>query len=232
VVAVVLAAGGSTRMAGLDKIFAPLRGRPLIYYALALCEESAAVDAVVVVGAAGTEDKLRRTASAFGFGKIRAVVTGGAERRDSAAAGLAAAEALARADAAVLIHDAARPLASAEIIPRLLARLDAADGVIPAVPVADTVKVVEEGTGAVVETPPREKLWAVQTPQAFRLAAVAAAYRAAVAEGWAVTDDAAAVERAGGRVVAVAGDPENFKITYLEDLARAARVLEGRGGAA
>jgi 2-C-methyl-D-erythritol 4-phosphate cytidylyltransferase len=229
VVAVVLAAGGSTRMAGLDKIFAPLRGRPLIYYALKLFEESAAVDVVVVVGAAGTEDKLRQTAAGFGFRKIRAVVAGGAERRDSAAAGLAAAEALAGADAAVLIHDAARPLASAGIIPRLLARLDAADGVVPAVPVADTVKVVEEETGAVVETLAREKLRAVQTPQAFRLAAVAAAYRAAVAEGWPITDDAAAVERAGGRVVTVPGEKDNFKITYPEDLARAARVLERRG---
>ena len=228
VVAVVLAAGASTRMDGTDKIFAPLGGRPLIFYSLALFEGCAEVDGVVVVGAAGAEEKLRDAASAFGFEKIRAVVAGGAERRDSAAAGLAAAEAFAEADAAVLIHDAARPLAGKRLITRLLEKLSAAEGAVPAVPVTDTIKTVAEESGEVGETLAREKLRAIQTPQAFKLAAIAAAYRAAQAEKWPVTDDAAALERAGGRVVTVAGDPDNFKITCPEDLVRAARVLEKR----
>jgi len=231
VVAVVLAAGASTRMDGTDKIFAPLGGRPLIFYGLALFEGCAEVDGVVVVASAGAEGKLRNAASSLGFEKVRAVVAGGAERRDSAAAGLAAAEALAAPDAAVLIHDAARPLAGEELVARLLEKLDVAEGAVPAVPVTDTIKTIVEKTGEVTETLPRGTLRAIQTPQAFKLAAIAAAYRAAAAEGWAVTDDAAALERAGGRVVTVEGDPDNFKITYPEDLARAERILEKRNPA-
>jgi 2-C-methyl-D-erythritol 4-phosphate cytidylyltransferase len=231
VAAVVLAAGAATRMAGTDKVLAPLDGRPLIHYGLSLFERCPEVDAVVIVSAAGAEGKLRDAASSFGFTKVRAVVTGGAERRDSAAAGLAAAEEFAEPDAAVLIHDAARPLARVELIARLLEVLNAAEGAVPAVPVTDTIKTVAGETGEVVETLPRERLRAIQTPQAFKLQAIAAAYRTATAEEWTVTDDAAVLERAGGRVVAVEGDPDNFKITYPEDLARAERVLEKRNAA-
>jgi 2-C-methyl-D-erythritol 4-phosphate cytidylyltransferase len=228
VVAVVLAAGASTRMAGTDKIFAPLHGRPLIFYSLALFERCAEVDAVVVVAAAYAEEKLRSAASSLGFAKVRAVVAGGPERRDSAAAGLAAAEESAGPDAAVLIHDAARPLAREPLVARLLEKLSSADGAVPAVPVTDTIKIITGESGEVAETPPRERLRAVQTPQAFKLAAITAAYKIAVAEKWAVTDDAAVLERAGGRVVTAEGDPDNFKITYPEDLARAELVLEKR----
>jgi 2-C-methyl-D-erythritol 4-phosphate cytidylyltransferase len=220
VAAVVLAAGSSSRMSGRDKIYAPLAGRPLLFYGLALFEECAEVDAVVAVAAPGSEKKLRRLASDYGFGKVRAVVAGGAARRDSAAAGLAAAAALASPDAAVLIHDAARPLATRALVRRLLAALAKADGAVPAVPLVDTVKQIGDD-GAVESTLNRDALRAVQTPQAFKLAAVAEAYQAAAREGWDVTDDAAALERAGGRVVTVEGEHDNFKITFPEDLARA-----------
>jgi 2-C-methyl-D-erythritol 4-phosphate cytidylyltransferase len=224
VAAVVLAAGSSSRMSGRDKIYAPLAGRPLVYYGLALFEDCEEVEAVVAVAAPGSESKLRRLASDYGFDKVRAVVAGGAARRDSAVAGLAAAAALASADAAVLIHDAARPLATPALVRRLLAALATADGAVPAVPLVDTVKQIGED-GAVENTLTRDALRAAQTPQAFKLAAVAEAYRAAARERWDVTDDAAAVERAGGRVVSVEGERDNFKITFPEDLARAEAVL-------
>jgi 2-C-methyl-D-erythritol 4-phosphate cytidylyltransferase len=224
VAAVVLAAGSSSRMSGRDKVYAPLAGRPLLFYGLALFEECEEVDAVVAVAAPGSEKKLRRLASDYGFGKVRAVVAGGAARRDSAAAGLAAAAALALPDAAVLIHDAARPLATRALVRRLLAALAKADGAVPAVPLVDTVKQIGDD-GAVESTLNRDALRAVQTPQAFKLAAVAEAYRAAAREGWNVTDDAAALERAGGRVVTVEGERVNFKITFPEDLARAEALL-------
>jgi 2-C-methyl-D-erythritol 4-phosphate cytidylyltransferase len=224
VAAVVLAAGSSSRMSGRDKIYAPLAGRPLLFYGLALFEECAEVDAVVAVAAPGSEKKLRRLASDYGFGKVRAVVAGGAARRDSAAAGLAAAAALASPDAAVLIHDAARPLATRALVRRLLAALAKADGAVPAVALVDTVKQIGDD-GAVESTLDRDALRAVQTPQAFKLAAVAEAYQAAAREGWAVTDDAAALERAGGRVVTVEGERDNFKITFPEDFARAEALL-------
>lgn len=211
-------------MSGRDKIYAPLAGRPLLFYGLALFEECAEVDAVVAVAAPGSEKKLRRLASDYGFGKVRAVVAGGAARRDSAAAGLAAAAALASPDAAVLIHDAARPLATRALVRRLLAALAKADGAVPAVPLVDTVKQIGDD-GAVESTLNRDALRAVQTPQAFKLAAVAEAYQAAAREGWDVTDDAAALERAGGRVVTVEGERDNFKITFPEDFARAEALL-------
>jgi 2-C-methyl-D-erythritol 4-phosphate cytidylyltransferase len=224
VAAVVLAAGSSSRMSGRDKIYAPLAGRPLLFYGLALFEECAEVDAVVAVAAPGSEKKLRRLASDYGFGKVRAVVAGGAARRDSAAAGLAAAAALASPDAAVLIHDAARPLATRALVRRLLAALAKADGAVPAVALVDTVKQIGDD-GTVESTLNRDALRAVQTPQAFKLAAVAEAYQAAAREGWDVTDDAAVLERAGGRVVTVEGERDNFKITFPEDFARAEALL-------
>ena len=224
VAAVVLAAGSSSRMSGRDKIYAPLAGRPLLFYGLALFEECAEVDAVVAVAAPGSEKKLRRLASDYGFGKVRAVVAGGAARLGSAAAGLAAAAALASPDAAVLIHDAARPLATRALVRRLLAALAKADGAVPAVALVDTVKQIGDD-GAVESTLNRDALRAVQTPQAFKLAAVAEAYQAAAREGWDVTDDAAALERAGGRVVTVEGERDNFKITFPEDFARAEALL-------
>lgn len=224
VAAVVLAAGSSSRMRGLDKIYAPLAGRPLLYYGLALCEGCEEIDAVIAVAAPGSEEKVRRLASDHGFAKIRAVVAGGAARRDSAAAGLAAATAVSRPGAAVLIHDAARPLASPALVRRLLAALASADGTVPALPVVDTLKRVGD-EGRVVATLARDVLRAVQTPQAFKLELIADAYRKAAREGWAGTDDAAVMERAGGRVVTVEGERDNFKITFPEDLARAELVL-------
>ncbi len=225
VAAVLLAAGVSRRMGGRDKIYAPLAGRPLIHYGLALFQECPEVDGVVAVAAPGNEERIRRLASDSGFGKVRAVVAGGAERRDSAAAGLEAAAAIAPPDAAVLIHDAARPLATPALVSRLLAALPPADGVVPTVPLVDTVKRVDNG-GHVAATVARDDLRAAQTPQAFNLGLILEAYRAAAREGWPVTDDAAALERAGGRVAAVAGDPANFKITFPEDLARAELILD------
>jgi 2-C-methyl-D-erythritol 4-phosphate cytidylyltransferase len=211
-------------MNGPDKIYAPLAGRPLLFYGLALFEECDEVDAVVAVAAPGSEKKLRRFASDHEFGKVRVVVPGGATRRDSAVAGLAAAEEFASPDAAVLIHDAARPLTPRPMVNRLLEALAEADGAVPAVPLVDTVKQINED-GGVISTLNRAVLRAVQTPQAFKLAAVAEAYRAAAREGRNVTDDAAALERAGGSVVTIEGERDNFKITFAEDFARAEAVL-------
>lgn len=227
VAAVLLAAGASRRMEGRDKIYAPLAGRPLIYYGLALFEECPEVDAVVAVAAPGEEERLRRVASDFGLGKVRAVVAGGEERRDSAIAGLEAAAATAPPEAAVLVHDAARPLATPALVRRLLAALANADGAVPAIPLVDTVKRIND-RGDVAATVARDDLRAAQTPQAFKLAFIVEAYRAAAREGWPLTDDATALERAGGRVAAVEGERDNFKITFPEDLARAELVLDSR----
>ncbi len=139
-------------------------------------------------------------------------VAGGATRSESVRNGLAAVPSEATV---VCVHDAARPLASPALFTAVVdAVIDGADGAVPAVPVTDTVKVVAPD-GAVVDTPDRRTLVAVQTPQAFR----ADALRRAHASGADGTDDAALVERVGGRVVTVPGEPWNRKITEPDDLA-------------
>lgn len=150
-----------------------------------------------------------------------AAVTGGATRSESVRAGIAA---LPPETDIVVVHDAARPLADAPLFERVIAAVrSGADGAVPGIPIADTVKRVDP-SGTVVGTIPRDELMAVQTPQAFRAERLRAAH-AGAPEG---TDDAAVVEQAGGRVVVVAGAAENFKITETDDLERAAAVLARR----
>jgi 2-C-methyl-D-erythritol 4-phosphate cytidylyltransferase/2-C-methyl-D-erythritol 2,4-cyclodiphosphate synthase len=225
--AIIVAAGASRRMEGRDKTLAPLAGRPLLYYSLRLREDCAAVEGVVVVAAAAARRAVEQLAASAGCRKVRAVVAGGPRRQDSAAAGVAAARALAPAAARVLVHDAARPLASPALVARVLAALADADGAVPGVAPADTIKEVD-ATARVAATLCRDRLRAVQTPQGFGLAALAVAYERAQAEGWEVTDDAAALERAGGNVVVVEGEVATFKITYPADLARAELLLQSR----
>jgi 2-C-methyl-D-erythritol 4-phosphate cytidylyltransferase len=152
-------------------------------------------------------------------GDVSGGVPGGRRRRDSVAAGLAALPDGARW---VLVHDAARPLADADLVARVVERLlrGDADGVVPTVPVRDTLKLVEGER--VIETIDRSPLVAVQTPQGFRMPVLRAAH--AEVEGDA-SDDARIVEQWGGRVVAVAGDPLNLKITYPADLLLAEALL-------
>lgn len=173
-------------------------------------------------------DRSRRIAELAGDGVVLVVpaadvdreggVAGGATRSDSVRAGLAAVP----LDATVIcVHDAARPLADLALYRRVVAAVVAgADGAVPGVPVTDTVKAVDEH-GAVAATLPRERLRAIQTPQAFR----ADALRAAHAAGAHATDDAELVERTGGHVVVVDGDPTNRKITRPDDLLWARSVV-------
>jgi 2-C-methyl-D-erythritol 4-phosphate cytidylyltransferase len=152
------------------------------------------------------------------------VVVGGATRTESVRAGLAAVPADAAVDV-VLVHDGARPLASPQLFARVVAAVRAgADGVVPALPVTDTIKRVVDGV--VVETPPRDQLVAVQTPQGFALPALRAAY----ARGAEATDDAALIEAAGGRVVVVAGEVANRKVTTPHDLATMAASVSSPAG--
>ena len=145
-------------------------------------------------------------------------VAGGDTRSDSVRAGLATVP----ADVDVIcVHDAARPLASAELYQRVIDAVSGgADAAIPGIPVADTIKVID-GAGVVIDTPDRSSLVAVQTPQAFR----ASVLRAAHADGGEATDDAALVESSGGRVVVVPGEANNRKITHPGDLEWARRLV-------
>jgi len=207
--AIVVAAGGGSRF-GAPKQFALLAGSRLVDRAVAAA--SAACDEVVVVLPAGVD---------WDGPPVAAAATGGAHRADSVRAGLAA---VTPGCDVVVVHDAARPLAPPSLFAGVIAAVrGGADGAVPAVPVTDTVKRVEGGR--VVDTPPRDSLVAVQTPQAFR----ADALRAAHAGGDDATDDAALVEAAGGTVVVVPGDPTNLKVTASDDLRVAEALLAGDG---
>jgi 2-C-methyl-D-erythritol 4-phosphate cytidylyltransferase len=210
--AILVAAGRGERL-GLDrpKAFAKLGDEPLLAEPLRRLDASPWVDAIVLVAPSGWEEPAILLAEEEGCDKVRACVTGGETRSDSVRAGLAEVP----ADAlVVLVHDAARPLLSDDVVERVLAPLSEGwDGVVPGLPVGDTLK--RAGTdGDVQETISRDGLWAVQTPQAFS----AEALRRAQANGAEATDCAGLVEAAGGRVKIVEGDPRLLKVTSPADL--------------
>ena len=190
------------------KAFARLGNLPLVAEPLRLLDESDWIDGIVVAAPPDWEEPCIVLAEELGAGKVSAVVTGGETRAASVRAALAEVP----DDAAVLlVHDAARPLVSDEVIGRVLAPLsEGYDGAVPVIRVSDTVKRVRGDD--VVETLEREGLVLVQTPQAFLAAALR---RAAVGEG---TDCAALVEAQGGKIRAVQGDPRLLKVTSREDL--------------
>jgi 2-C-methyl-D-erythritol 4-phosphate cytidylyltransferase len=198
----IVVGGGSGQRFGTLKQYERLGERRVIDHARAVAE--AACDGVVVVVPAADADR-------------EGAVAGGATRSESVRAGLAAVP----ADATIIcVHDAARPFATPELFGRVIdAVVAGADGAVPAVAVTDTIKIVADG--AVVSTPDRSSLVAVQTPQAFRADILRRAHQG----GDASTDDAALVEQIGGHVVVVAGEPDNRKITHPDDLEWARRRL-------
>lgn len=211
---VIVAAGSSLRAGpGLPKPWRTLAGRSVLRWSVEAFSKAGAQEIVVVVADGRQADAAEVLAGLSGW----RAVTGGATRAESVKAGLAA---LAGPDdRAVMIHDAARPFVTQAHIDRLLAALEGADGAIPALPVADTLK---RGRESVSETVSRDGLWRAQTPQAFRLGALRSAYaRWASGEP---TDDAAVIEAAGGRVALAAGDPMLMKLTYPEDFEMAERL--------
>jgi 2-C-methyl-D-erythritol 4-phosphate cytidylyltransferase len=215
----ILAAAGSGERLGADrpKAFVALGELPLLATPLERLDESEWIDAIVVAAPPGWEEPSILLAEEIGAGKVSAVVTGGATRAESVRLALDEVP----ADAvAVLVHDAARPLVTDELVGRVLAPLgEGWDGVVPALPVADTVKRVDGDR--VLETLHRDELVAVQTPQAF----LADTLRRAVAGGDDATDCAGLVEAAGGRVRWVDGDPKLLKVTTTADLEQAAAWL-------
>lgn len=218
---IVVAAGSGQRFGG-RKQYADLGSERVLDRSLRTAL-SVSDGCVVVLPGDATDAELTALSTAATPAATVMTVRGGATRADSVRAGLAAVP----ADVGVIcVHDAARPLASPALFEGVRAAVTAgADGAIPGIPVADTIKLVDAalpaspappGASVAVEsTLPRERLVAVQTPQAF----AAAALRAAHAAGDDATDDAALVERAGGRVVVVAGEAHNRKLTTADDLA-------------
>lgn len=208
----ILAAAGTGERFGADrpKAFVRLGELPLLAESLRRLEDSPWIDGIVIAAPPGWEEPAILLAEELGAGKVSACVTGGPTRTASVRAAMADVPPEA---AAALVHDAARPVLPEDVIERVLAPLSEGwDGVVPGLPLADTVKRVRGGE--VVETLAREELAAVQTPQAF----VAPVLRDALRAGGEASDCAALVEARGGRVTVVPGDRRLLKITTPEDL--------------
>jgi 2-C-methyl-D-erythritol 4-phosphate cytidylyltransferase len=209
----VLAAAGSGERLGADrpKAFARLGDRVLLAESLERLDGSDWVDAIVVAAPPGWEEPAILLAEELGCAKVGASVTGGPTRVDSVRAAL---EEVAEDAAAIVVHDAARPLVTDTVIGRVLAPLSQGwDAAVPGLPLPDTVKRVDGIS--VVETLDRKELVAVQTPQAFVGSVLRAAFAGGVADA---SDCASLVERRGGRVCVVEGEPRLLKVTSREDL--------------
>jgi 2-C-methyl-D-erythritol 4-phosphate cytidylyltransferase / 2-C-methyl-D-erythritol 2,4-cyclodiphosphate synthase len=202
---------------GRPKAFVELEGKTLLRRAIETVEACPDVATFVVAAPAGWEDRAQALTGVAP--KLTAVVAGGATRQRSVVAAL---RAVPDEVDAIITHDVARPLASAKLFSAVLEPLQRADGAVPVLPVPDTVKRVRGET--VVETIDRSSLVLAQTPQAFRRVALTAAHDRAAEAAMEATDDAALVQAAGFRVIAIPGDPENMKITVGSDL-RAAEAL-------
>jgi 2-C-methyl-D-erythritol 4-phosphate cytidylyltransferase len=217
--AVIVAAGVGERL-GLDrpKAFAPLAGRPLLAESVDRLDRCPWIDAIVVAASPGWEEPAILLSEELAATKVVSCVTGGTTRADSvwAALGEVPADVL-----VVLVHDAARPLVDDAVVERVLQPLaEGYDGAIPALPVPDTLKRVSGGE--VSETVSRDGLVGAQTPQAFLAEVLRRAFEGDVSDA---TDCASLVERAGGRVAVVEGDPRLLKVTAPGDLALVERLL-------
>lgn len=221
--AVVAAGGSSRRMGGENKLTAFLDGVPVLARTLLALDGASLVDEIVV---AVREEDLVATADLckiYAVTKPVKIVRGGATRLESVRAALLEC----RESAAFLaVHDGARPLAEPELIDRVVALAHRTNAAAPAVPVKDTIKIVQDGR--VTGTPDRDSLRAIQTPQVFDAALLRAALESARTTGEVLTDDCSAVERLGKEIYLTDGSYENIKITTPEDLALAAELLHQR----
>ncbi len=216
--AVIVAAGASQRMGGVDKVFALLGGRPVLARVIGTFQECDSIDRIIVVLGKQNLEKGRKMVAGEGWSKVADVCAGGERRQDSVVAGL---EKLGKCEL-VVIHDGARPLVTTDLIEDGLEAAAETGAAVAAVPVTDTIKVA--GDDMIVQgTPPRHSLWSVQTPQVFRYDLITEAYRQLKYE---VTDDARAVEYSGNRVKLYTGSYDNIKITKPDDLALAEYLLQ------
>lgn len=217
--AVIVAAGSASRMGGIDKILAPIRGEPVIVRTVRAFQMCDAIREIVIVT---RPDRIPAVMDlCHGFDKVRAVIAGGADRSASVMAGL---NALSPKVKLAAIQDGARPLVSWQVIDRTVRAANSYGAAAPAVPVKDTVK--EVTGGIVTQTPDRSTLRAVQTPQVFDIDLLKAALEQAAKDGAAITDDCSAVERLGMSVRIVEGEERNLKITTPMDLKIAELWLE------
>lgn len=218
--AIIVAAGSSRRM-GFDKLFASLKGKPVIAHTISAFEKTASVNEIIIVGREDRLGQLEELAHKEEWKKFRRIRAGGARRQDSVKIGL---EELADGASYVAVHDAARPFIRPELIERIYTAAQVHQAAAPGVPVNDTLKRVDADrlvTGSVS----RENVWAVQTPQIFKRELLIRAYEAVSNSGLDITDEVSAVQHLGEKIALIPNDQPNLKITHAADLALAEMLL-------
>jgi 2-C-methyl-D-erythritol 4-phosphate cytidylyltransferase len=214
---VMVAAGTSQRMEGVNKLFAPLKGKPLLAWSVDTCQRYGLIQQIVLVLNDEVLARGQKLKKERGWSKVT-LCPGGARRQDSVKEGL---RQIMDCDL-VMIHDGARPFLTTDLIEDGLKVVGKTEAAIAAVPVKDTIKLTADER-LIGETVQRERLWAAQTPQIFSFDVITRAYENLAAE---VTDDATAVERLGHKVQLYMGNYKNIKVTTTEDLALA-RIIAG-----
>lgn len=224
-VVVIPAAGQGKRMkAGRNKQFIDLMGSPVIVRTLRVFDEHPNCQKIILAVSKEDRHLFLETLGKESFSTPIHIVNGGVERQQSVYEGIKAVHHIDM----VLIHDGARPFITHTQINRLIKEAASGGAAVVAVPVKDTIKRVKDHT--VIETIDRASLWAVQTPQAFRLSLIMEAHCRAEKEGWVATDDASLVEKIGTKVSIVEGSYTNIKLTTPDDLLVAKAIIEAEGG--
>ena len=219
--AVIVAAGESQRMGGVDKVMVLLGGKPVLARTVDVFQNCGSIDQIVIVLSEQNLEPGKRLVAGEGWTKVTDVCPGGQRRQDSVVAGLSRLK-----DCHwVVIHDGVRPLLTEDLIARGLREAEETGAAVAAVPVTETIKVVG-GDRIVHQTLLRQNLWAVQTPQVFGYHIIAEAYRKVKGEA---TDDASLVEQSGYKVKLYMGAYDNIKITTPDDLVLAEVLWHKRG---
>jgi 2-C-methyl-D-erythritol 4-phosphate cytidylyltransferase len=209
-----------------NKLLLTLLGKPLLAWTLLAAEEARDISWIGIMGQIADQPDFKAIIAELSLSKPVQLILGGETRQESVYNGL---QALPAAAERVLIHDGARCLATPQLLDRCAAALLDCPGLIAAVPVKDTIKVVNE-TGIIQDTPDRRQLWAAQTPQGFEVQLLKQCHNQGRDSGWEVTDDAALFERCGLPVRIVEGEETNLKVTTPVDLAIAEFILRQRLG--
>lgn len=222
--AVIVAAGSSQRM-GRDKILMPLGDRPVIAHTLGAFQASGSIDEIIVVTRYESIQTIADICARYGITKASKVVRGGRTRAESSLAGVLEAD---KRATVIAIHDGARPFPTPMLIERVINAVRENGAVTPAVSPVDTVRILN-AKGAVTSTPDRDNVALVQTPQAFNTELLRTALLRASEKELALTDDCSAVEAMGVKVTVVAGERSNIKLTSVQDVYLAERILAERG---